>query len=94
MEADEHAATLLSHMSIVSGGAALMMMAYARRKASEADALRHATQDQGAGSDKKKGAAGHAGNFEQDGFFYKLEVKNRACEHATLHNPPAMRALS
>ena len=32
--------------------------------------------------EKKKGAAGHAGNFERGGFFYKLEVENSKFSHA------------
>ena len=79
----EEDSTILSHMSLIGGSIALLMLAKARHNAHDAEAARQkALEGAGSSGEKKKGAAGHAGNFEQDGFFYKLEVKNRTWRHA------------
>lgn len=74
MPSDE--ASTLKLVSLCSGAAAILLLLYARRTKSRAHFLQLKALDDASGN-KKEGAAGHAGNFEKDGFFYKLEVQNR-----------------
>ena len=57
-------------IAVAAGGLALAaFLVYHRRRPDQS-------------SSSKKKAAGHAGNFQKDGFFYKLEVENRESMHA------------